>query len=107
LAELAIDVECVKLLSLKVAWMLNNKKVPSHETAMLKILRAETEQRLADTALQIFGPFGQLSKGTRWAPLDGLFEWRYRDSLEFLIAGGTSEILRNLIAQRGLDLPRR
>ncbi len=106
LAELAIDVECVKLLSLKVAWMLNNDRVPTYESGMLKMCRTEVEHRLASIALQILGPFGQLSKGSRWSPLDGIFEQRYRDKLEFVIAAGTSEILKNVTAQRGLGLPR-
>jgi Acyl-CoA dehydrogenases len=106
LAELAIDVECVKLFALNVAWMLNKDKIPTYEGGALKVAISEVEQNLINTALQIFGPVGQLKKGSRWAPLDGKFEWRYRDSLEALITRGTSEILRNVTAQRGLGLPR-
>ena len=105
-AELAIDIESAKLFSLRVAWMLNSGKIPNYEASMLKMVVAETEQRLVNTAMQIFGLFGQLKKGSKWAPLNGEFEWRYRDSLEALVTRGTSEIMRNVIAQRGLGLPR-
>lgn len=106
IAELAIDIESAKLLSLRVVWMLNSGKVPNYEAAMLKMIVAETEQRLVNTVMQIFGLYGQLRGGSKWAPLNGKYEWRYRDSLEALVTRGTSEIMRNIIAQRGLGLPR-
>ena len=105
-AELAIDIESAKLLSLRVAWILNRGKVPNYEASMLKMVVSETEQKLVNTAMQILGPYGQIKEGTKWAPLNGKFEWRYRDSLEALVTRGTSEIMRNIIAQRGLGLPR-
>ena len=105
-AELAIDIESARLLSLRVGWMLNDGKVPNYEASMLKMVVSETEQRLVNTAMQVFGLYGQIKEGTRWAPLNGKFEWRYRDSLEALVTRGTSEIMRNIIAQRGLGLPR-
>jgi hypothetical protein len=105
-AELAIDIESARLLSLRVAWILNMGKVPNYEASMLKMVVSETEQRLVNTAMQILGPYGQIMEGTKWAPLNGKFEWRYRDSLEALVTRGTSEIMRNIIAQRGLGLPR-
>jgi 3-oxocholest-4-en-26-oyl-CoA dehydrogenase alpha subunit len=106
IAESAIDIETVKLLSYRVAWMLNSGKVPNYEASMLKMVVTESEQRLVNTAMQILGPYGQLKEGSKWAPLNGKFEWRYRDSLEALVTRGTSEIMRNIIAQRGLGLPR-
>ncbi len=106
LAEIATDIEAARLLSLRVAWMLNLDKVPNYEAAMLKMVVAETEQKLVNTAMQIFGLYGQIQEGSKWAPLNGKFEWRYRDSLEALVTRGTSEIMRNIIAQRGLGLPR-
>jgi len=105
-AELAIDVESAKLLSLRIAWMLDKGKIPNYEAAMLKVVMAETEQKLVNTAMQFFGLYGQLKEGSKWAPLNGKFEWRYRESLEFVITRGTCEIMRNIIAQRGLGLPR-
>jgi len=106
ISEVAIDIESAKLLAQKVAWMLDNKIIPSHEASTLKILVSESEQKLVNTAMQILGPYGQLQKGSKWAVLDGSFEWQYRFSLQELIIRGTSEIMRNVIAQRGLKMPR-
>lgn len=106
LAELAIDLEVTKLFSLRVASMLNSNKIPNYEASMLKAMVSETEQRLVNTAMQILGTYGQIKEGSKWMQLNGKFEWRYRDSLEALLTRGTSEIMRNVIAQRGLGLPR-
>jgi len=106
LAGLAIEIEAAKLLALRVAWMLNGGKVPNYEAAMLKMVVSEIEQAFVNTAMQILGPYAQLKEGSKWAPLNGKIEWTYRDSLENLITRGTSEIMRNIIAQRGLGLPR-
>lgn len=106
LADLAIDIESAKLFSLRVAWMLNERQIPNYEAAMLKMVVSETEQILVNTAVQIFGNYGQLQENSQWAPFNGKFERYYRESLESLITRGTSEILRNIIAQRGLKLPR-
>ena len=57
LAELAIDIECANLFALRTAWILNNKKIPTYEPGIGKILRTETEHRMANTALQIFGHY--------------------------------------------------
>ena len=87
--------------------MLNNDKIPNYEAAMLKMFVAETLQKFVNTAMQIFGLYGQLKESSRFAPLNGKVEWKYRDSLENLVTQGTSEIMRNIIAQRGLGLPRK
>ena len=107
MAGLATEIESAQLFALRVAWMLNRNQVPNYEAAMLKMLVSEVEQRLLNTSMQIFGPYGQIQKGSKWSQLNGAYERSYRDSLESMITRGTSEIMRNVIAQRGLGLPRR
>jgi alkylation response protein AidB-like acyl-CoA dehydrogenase len=63
-------------------------------------------QRLAQVGMQMLGLYGQLEFHTRWAPLKGKIERLYLTSVSGTIAGGTSEIQRNIIAERGLGLPR-
>jgi len=52
------------------------------------------------------GLYGTLSKGSKWAPLQGRVERGFLTSFSSTIAAGTSEIQRNVIATRGLGLPR-
>jgi alkylation response protein AidB-like acyl-CoA dehydrogenase len=52
------------------------------------------------------GPLGQLKPGERHAPLDGRFERSYRYTVVDTIGGGASEIQKNIIATRGLGLPK-
>ncbi len=106
LANLAIDIESAKLFALRVACMLNKGEIPNYEASMLKMVVSETLQVLVNTAMQILGYYGQVQENSKWAPLNGRIERSYRDSLEGLITRGTSEIMRNIIAQRGFGLPR-
>jgi len=64
-------------------------------------------RKLADTGLEIMGPYGQLWTGSAHVPLGGRFSLGYLDSLSAVIGAGTSEIQRNILAQRGLGLPRK
>jgi alkylation response protein AidB-like acyl-CoA dehydrogenase len=73
---------------------------------MEKLFLCEFEQRLAATAMEILGHLGQLTEGNAAAPLNGLAEYYYRWTVIETIYGGTSEVQRNIIANRGLQMPR-
>jgi hypothetical protein len=107
IAELAIELEVCKLFTLNVVSAQSKGIVPVYEANAAKIFITETEQRLANTVVNIFGLRGQLQRDSKWNVLNGMFEFIYRQSLMELIMRGTSEILRNVIAQRGLGLKRR
>ncbi|HEX5479530.1 MAG TPA: acyl-CoA dehydrogenase family protein, partial [Dehalococcoidia bacterium] len=64
----------------------------------------ELNQRIARTGMKVLGLYGQLFGDD--APMKGRYESSYMTSLSSTIAGGTSEIQRNIIATRGLGLPR-
>jgi len=105
LAELQVGFEMGRLLIYQVAWYLSQGIVPNYQAAMAKTYCTEFCQRLASTAMQILGPYGQLRPGSKWIPfLPGATE-TYMFSPGYTIQAGTSEILRNIIATRGLELP--
>ena len=87
-------------------WLESNELPLTHEPEMTKVMVSELQQRLVDTGMKILGPFGQLKEGSKTAPLKGRMEWCFLHSFLTTIGGGTSEIGRNIIAQRGLNLPR-
>ena len=106
LAQRFVETEISRWLSYKVAWMQSRDMVPNAEASMSKMYGTELTQRVARTGMEILGMSGQLSQGSKWAPLQGYIQRSYLTSTSSTIAAGTSEIQRNIIAQRGLGLPR-
>ena len=105
LAELQIEFAVGKLLAYRVAWMLDVGIVPTREASVSKLFGSEVQQRLAGL-INLGGLAGALEPGSAWAPLGGRLAREYVTSIPLTIAAGTSEILRNIIATRGLGLPR-
>ena len=79
---------------------------PGSEGVVLPLFTAEFNQRLQDFAMQILGPYAQLMKGSKHAVEQGRWALNYIGARSSTIGGGTSEIRRNIIAQRILGLPR-
>ncbi len=106
LVRLHIDIERLRLLCTKSAWMIDRGKVPNAEASAQKVLASELEQRVADEGMKILGPRAQLEYGSPHAPMHGYLaqSWLLAPMLRF--GGGTNEIQRDIIAQRGLGLPR-
>jgi alkylation response protein AidB-like acyl-CoA dehydrogenase len=80
--------------------------VPGPEGSVEKLFWSEMYQRMLESALAVLGPYSQLWKGDERAPGDGTWPWLYLYSRGRTIAAGTSEIQRNIIAERVLGLPR-
>jgi alkylation response protein AidB-like acyl-CoA dehydrogenase len=80
--------------------------VPGPEGSMEKLFWSEMYQRQIDAALSMQGPYGQLVKGSPHVPEDGAWPHLWLYSRGRTIAAGTSEIQRNIIAERVLRLPR-
>ena len=106
LADLAIEVDVSRLISYNVAWMQSQGLVPNNEASMGKVFGTELQQRVARDGMAILGLFGQLEPDSKYAALGGRIEKAYMTSISATLAAGTSEIQRNIIATRGLGLPR-
>ncbi|MDO8613991.1 MAG: acyl-CoA dehydrogenase family protein [Dehalococcoidia bacterium] len=104
LADRAIEAEAARLMSCKVVSMQNAGLIPNKEASIAKLYSSELEQRIALTGLKTLGQYGQLISGE--APLKGSLARMYVYGVAITIGGGTSEIQRNIIAMRGLGLPR-
>ena len=106
LAKLAVDFELGRLLCYRVSWVLDQGRVPNLEAAIAKAYCTEFEKRLAAETLEILGLYGQLMPDSKFVPLTGNAVTSYLYSPGYTIQGGTSEILRGIIARRGLGLQR-
>ncbi len=107
LAQLEIEFNIGRLLVYYTAWTIDQGKKPSKEAAQAKAFCNQYEQRLNDVATRILGPSSLLREGNPWAAFDGDLATCYLWSPSYTLQGGSVEVLKNIVAQRGLDLPRR
>ncbi|KPJ51323.1 MAG: hypothetical protein AMJ38_00810 [Dehalococcoidia bacterium DG_22] len=106
LAELTIEIEVAQLLSHRVVWMAGRGQVPNYEASVAKTFTTELQQRIANFGMHLLGLYGQLAEGSKWAALEGTIQYEYLWTMGVTIYAGSNEIQRNIIATRGLDLPR-
>jgi len=106
LADLAIDVEVGRLVAYRTAWLQSRGDIPNYEASIGKVWMALLGIKVGNTGVNLMGAFGQLLPGSKWAPLYGRVLTSYLLAVSGPIGGGTTEIQRNIIAQRGLGLPR-
>ena len=105
LADLFIAVEAGQWMARRVAYLQGRGLVPNYEASMSKTFNSELGQRIADFGVNVLGLPGQL-RGSSYAPAGGAPAFRFLDARRLTIGQGTSEINRNIIATRGLGLPR-
>jgi len=106
LADVGIEIEVARMLSLRVLSLQQAGQVPNYEASIAKLFSSELSQRFARLGTRILGLYGGLRRGSPFARLRGDFAESYMQSVPATIGGGTSEIQRNIIATRGLGLPR-
>jgi len=105
LAQLRIEFEVGRLLIYRVALVMDEGRAPNREAAMSKAYSTAFEQRLAKAAMEVLGPYGQLLSDSKLVPIRGLAVHSYLASKGYSLQAGTSEILKNILATRGLGLP--
>ncbi len=103
-ADRWIEASVAKMLSYVVITIQKNGRVPNHEASIAKLFNTELSQRIARTAMKMTGTNGLLL-GSK-APMRGRAPQSYLQTVSSTIAGGTSEVQRNIVATRGLGLPR-
>jgi alkylation response protein AidB-like acyl-CoA dehydrogenase len=103
LARFAAETQCLKLLRYRVLTSQLKGKAAGPETSLGKLFASELQARIAAFACQLLGP---------WAAVEGgenprhVWVERMLGAREYTIAGGTSEIQRNIIGERVLRLPK-
>jgi len=106
LATMRIHDEVARLLALRCSYVAASGALPGVEGSMHKLFYAEAMTADADELVDMLGADGVLSHGDAEAPVNGWVEHLYRHAAVTTIYGGTSEVQRDIIASRGLGLPR-
>jgi alkylation response protein AidB-like acyl-CoA dehydrogenase len=119
IAERYVESEVQFQFSFRIISMQSAGQIPNYEASTAKLFNSELNQKLARTGTQVFGLYSTFwghdddARNTyndppnAYAPLAGEFTQDYVRSVPSTIAAGTSEIQRNIIAQRVLGLPAR
>jgi alkylation response protein AidB-like acyl-CoA dehydrogenase len=105
IADVEIAFQAGRGMIYNVAAVLSSGAVPNRESAVAKTFCTSLEQRISDLACQLLGPYSQLAAGSPHAPFAGRPARSFLYAPAYTIQGGTNNILRNIIAQRGLGLP--
>jgi len=107
LADRMIEAQVALMMSYKIISLQAKEGVPAgHEASVAKLYGTELNQRIYRTAMKMLGLYGPLDARSPYAELRGRIKYMYLRSVANTIEGGTSEIQRNIIATRGLGLPR-
>jgi alkylation response protein AidB-like acyl-CoA dehydrogenase len=91
LADMALEIECARLLLYKACWLRDNEKAFSKEAAMAKLYCSEVMYRCANHAVQLHGGYGLMKEYN--------IERFYRDQKLLDIGEGTSEVQRIVISR--------
>jgi alkylation response protein AidB-like acyl-CoA dehydrogenase len=106
LARIAIESEVIRLATWRTVWRISQKeKLGQLDYDLGAFLYKIFTDRHCEAMMNIIGLYGQLMAGSKWAPLKGSLEHRWRATRSFH-ARGTTEILKVVLARRGLGLPR-
>ena len=107
LANLWIAAETARLLAYRVTWLQSQGQTPNYEASMSKLFISEVVTEISRVGVNRLGLSGGLRRGSAAAPpLSGALPEAYMAATSFSVAAGSSEIQRNIIATRGLGLPR-
>lgn len=106
LAQLRIEYEIAGLLLHRAIQMHEEDADYRAQAAALKVFNTEFAQRLYEAGVALLGPYGQLRDGDKRAPWDGAISHTYLSVVQDTIGGGTTEVQKEIIALRGLGLPR-
>ncbi|MFN0148834.1 MAG: acyl-CoA dehydrogenase family protein [Dehalococcoidia bacterium] len=106
LADFVVANNVGKYIGYRIGHIQAKGGVPNYEASVAKIYQSELGQRIYNFGVNMLGLAGQFVPEERRAPLGGALPENYLGSVPSSIYSGTNEIQRNIIATRGLGLPR-
>jgi alkylation response protein AidB-like acyl-CoA dehydrogenase len=105
-AQLFIESEIFRLTNYRGLTKIMKTGVPGPEGSLGKWQWAEINQELMDLAMEVEGPYSALMAGSEHAIDGGEWQYQYLRTRANSIEGGTTEILKNIVAERVLGLPK-
>lgn len=106
LAEATTEIEVARMMVYNIASRRSHGLNITREAAAAKAFGSDMMQRVADVGMGILGLYAPLQPNSKWVRLQGRVQSLCLGSLGYKLAGGSSEIQRNIIANAGLGLPR-
>jgi alkylation response protein AidB-like acyl-CoA dehydrogenase len=86
--------------------MQESGQIANYEASVIKVFATELGAAITNFGMNLMGPVGALEPDSRGALYNGIIEKGHLSNVSPLIYSGSSEIQRNIIATRGLGLPR-
>jgi alkylation response protein AidB-like acyl-CoA dehydrogenase len=105
-AQCYIELMALKYTGLRSASKLIRGHVPGPEGSIGKLLWSDAHARLGELAMQVQGPYHQLVEGSPQAIENGVWQYAFLRSRGNTVEGGSSQIMRNIIGERVLGLPK-
>jgi alkylation response protein AidB-like acyl-CoA dehydrogenase len=99
IAQHYIEARALELNGYRAVTQIMKTGMPGPEGSLMKLFWSELNQRMAETAIDLEGPMGQVVDGDEW-------KYAFLRSRANTVEAGTSEVLRNILAERVLGLPR-
>ena len=106
LASLTIAERCLQLNGYRSLTRILQGRPPGPEGSTSKLFWSQVDQELAEVATEVIGPYSQIAAGSEWAPDEGQWQFYALLARGSGIRAGTSEILRNILGERVLGLPK-
>jgi alkylation response protein AidB-like acyl-CoA dehydrogenase len=98
-AQVTIEARALQLNGYRAVTAVKRNGIPGPEGSILKLMWSELNQRMTEAAVDFAGPAAQVGDADGW-------KYQFLRSRANTIEAGTSEILRNILAERVLGLPR-
>jgi alkylation response protein AidB-like acyl-CoA dehydrogenase len=105
-AQLYINEQALQMIGYRSLTNILRGGHPGPEGSTAKLVWSQTDVELAQTATEVLGPYSQLATGTDWAPDEGQWEFYELLARGSGIRAGTTEILKNILGERVLGLPK-
>ena len=105
-AQAQIEAHVFRLIGLRNLTSAQHGHAPGPEASMTKLYWSEMDKRIQETAVSVQGPYGALAPDSPFAVEDGRWQYGWMWAQAETIYAGSSEIQRNIIAERVLGLPR-